>query len=56
MKQLYVILTTLVFWIPTFAQRDKSPELLISNVNIIDVEEGVVKTGNECIYQRRSYS
>ncbi|WP_421764711.1 amidohydrolase family protein [Ekhidna sp.] len=45
MKQLYVILTTLVFWIPTFAQRDKSPELLISNVNIIDVEEGVVKTG-----------
>lgn len=44
MKQLYVILTSLVLWIPAFAQYNKPPDLLISNVNIIDVEEGLVET------------
>ncbi len=42
MKHLYLILAALLLSPTVVAQRDKIPDLLISNVNIVDVENGTI--------------
>lgn len=51
MKKLYLILLACLFSTYTYAQWKKTPDLLISNVNIVDVEQGLIQKGMDVVIQ-----
>lgn len=49
MKKLSIVIICILFSSMAFSQRNKMPDFMISNVNIIDVEHGIVETGMDVL-------